>query len=143
MEKDARQSRLRVLLADEDCVRTPLLHLLSGSSQLDVVADTSPQQTSALLDRHPPDVVLAGTYPPQRAWLLLAELASMRVFDRPLAIAHVAQHSQASWNRWQALGFDGYLLKDLGSGLAERLLAVVADLRAAGSSSCRVTAREA
>jgi hypothetical protein len=49
---------------------------------------------------------------------------------RPLAIAHLTQHRPAEWRRWHALGFDGYLLKEVGRvSLADRLLAVVADLR--------------
>jgi DNA-binding NarL/FixJ family response regulator len=130
MTNDTSRTRLRVLLADEEYVRDALLQVLNRSPRLDVIADARPDQTSALLEHHPPHVVLAGTHPPQRALSLLAELASMQVARRPLVIAHLARHSPAEWNRWHALGFDGYLLKEVGSAsLVERLLTVVADLR--------------
>lgn len=130
MANDANSIELRVLLADEEYVRDALLQVLNRSPRLDVIADARPDETSTLLEHHPPHVVLAGTHPPQRALSLLAELASIRVTRRPLAIAHLAGHSPAEWTRWHALGFDGYLLKEVGSAsLAERLLTVVADLR--------------
>jgi DNA-binding NarL/FixJ family response regulator len=111
-------------------VRDALLRLLNRSARLDVIADASPEQTSALLELQPPHVVLAGTYPPQRALSLLTELASMQRARRPLAIAHVLQHSLAPWERWQALGFDGCLLKEAGAArLADRLRSGVTDLR--------------
>jgi DNA-binding NarL/FixJ family response regulator len=130
MTNDANPSRLRVLLAEEECVRDVLVRVLTRSPRLDIIADASPEQTSALLELQPPHVLLASTYPPQRALSLLAELASMQRARRPLAIAHVTRYSQAEWKRWDALGFDGYLLKEVGSrGLADRLFAVVADVR--------------
>ncbi len=135
MTNDASPGQLRVLLADEEYVRDALMRVLNRSPRLDMIADARPDQTSALLEHHPPHVVLAGTHPPQRALSLLAELASLESVRRPLAIAHLARHSPTEWTRWRALGFDGYLLKELGSAnLADRLLTVVADLRAAGAS---------
>lgn len=78
MTNDANPTRLRVLLADEECVRYALLRVLNRSPRLDVIADASPEQTGALLEHPPPHVLLAGIYPPQCALSLLAEFASMQ-----------------------------------------------------------------
>lgn len=130
MANDPSPARLRVLVVDEDGVRDALQQVLSRSPRLHVIADAKPEQTTALLEHQPPQVVLAGTHPPHRALSLLAELASLHPKRRPLAIAHLTRHNPGEWRPWRDLGFDGYLLKEIGSaGLAGRLLAAVADIR--------------
>ncbi len=129
MANDPNPAQLRVLVVDEDGVRDALQQVLRQSPRLHVIADARPDHTTALLE-HQPQVVLAGTHPPHRARSLLAELASLQSERRPLAIAHLTRHSPGDWLPWRALGFDGYLLKEIGSaGLADRLLAAVADIR--------------
>lgn len=130
MANDPSPARLRVLVVDDDSVRDALQQVLSQSPRLRVITDAKPEHIRALLERQPPQVVLAGTHPRHRALSLLAELASLQPERRPFAIAHLTRHSPGDWLPWRALGFDGYVLKEIGSaGLADRLLAAVADIR--------------